>query len=91
MEAERSSKRKVRCSLSSVSSEESSPVDKRPKNVSSESDDEVMAAEGLGEKIDLILSKLNMLDLLEKKLDEVSTAASDFKRSVADLELEASN
>ena len=97
MAAEKSSKRKDRYSSSSVSSQESSPVDKRPKNVSSsgESDDEVMTAlnlsKGLSEKVDLILLKLNKLDLLEKKLDEVSTAVSSLKRSVAALETDVAS
>ena len=97
MVAEKSSKRKDRYSSSSVSSQEFSPVDKRPKNVSSsgESDDEIMAAlnlsKGLSEKVDLILLKLNKLDLLEQKLDEVSTAVSSLKRSVAALETDVAS
>ena len=91
METEKSSKRKDRYSSSSLSSQESSPVDKRPKNVSfsGDSDDEVMVAlnllEGLSKKVDLILLKLDKLvDLLEQKMNEVSTA-------VAALELSEDN
>ena len=62
-------------SSSSLSSQESSLVDKRPKVVSSSGDlaDEVMVAlnlsESLSKKVDLILLKLDKLNLIEQKLD----------------------
>ena len=93
MKAEKSSERMYRYSFSSVSSQESSPVDKRPKNVSSsgDSEDEDMVASNLSEstsrKVDLILLKFDKLDFLEQKLDDVSTAVSSLKRSVAALEM----
>ena len=69
-------KRKIRFSDSSGSSQEISPAEKRLKDISLDhvDEDEVMAAEVLAGKIDLILSKLEKLDTLEKKLEEVCSS-----------------
>ena len=48
-------------------------------------EDEVMAAELAG-KIDLILSKLEKLDTLETKLEEVCSTMNSLKASVSSLE-----
>ena len=75
-------KRKIRYSDSSGSSQEISPAEKRLKEFSFDhaDEDEVMAAELAG-KIDLILSKFEKLDTLEKKLEEVcSTMNIEFQR-----------
>ena len=87
-------KQKERQATLSESSQESSPVSKRPKlesssSLSEESEDEVMAAinsEGLAEKMDLILTKLNKLDVLEKKIDGIDTVLKGLQDSVAALE-----
>ena len=80
-------KRKIRYSDSSGSSQEISPAEKRLKEFSFDhaDEDEVMAAELAG-KIDLILSKLEKLDTLEKKLEEVCSTMNSLKASVSSLE-----
>jgi len=80
-------KRKIRYSDSSGSSQEISPVEKRLKEFSFDhaDEDEVMAAELAG-KIDLILSKLEKLDTLETKLEEVCSTMNSLKASVSSLE-----
>ena len=83
-------KRKIRFSDSSGSSQEISPAEKWLKEISfdhadSADEDEVMA-EGLAGKIDLILSKLEKLDTLEKKLEEVCSTMNSLKVSVSSLE-----
>ena len=81
-------KRKIRFSDSSGSSQEISPAEKRLKDISLDhvDEDEVMAAEVLAGKIDLILSKLEKLDTLEKKLEEVCSTMNSLKASVSSLE-----
>ena len=81
-------KRKIRFSDSSGSSQEISPAEKRLKEISFDhvDEDEVMAAEVLAGKIDLILSKLEKLDTLEKKLEEVCSTMNSLKASVSSLE-----
>ncbi|XP_078380222.1 uncharacterized protein LOC144663166 [Oculina patagonica] len=85
-------KRKIRLSDSSSSSQETSPAEKRLKDISRvcADEDEVMAAEGLAGKIDLILSKLEKLDTLETKLEEVFSTINSLKASVTSLEEEIS-
>ncbi len=85
-------KRKIRLSDSSSSSQETSPAEKRLKDISRvcADEDEVMAAEGLAGKIDLILSKLEKLDTLETKLEKVFSTINSLKASVTSLEKEIS-
>ena len=81
-------KRKIRFSDSLGSSQEISPAEKQLKEISFDhvDEDEVMAAEVLAGKIDLILSKLEKLDTLEKKLEEVCSTMNSLKASVSSLE-----
>ena len=81
-------KRKIIFSDSSGSSQEISPAEKRLKEISFDhvEEDEVMAAEGLAGKIGLIPSKLEKLDTLEKKLEEVCSTMNSLKASVSSLE-----
>lgn len=79
-----------------ASVQESSPADKRQKNSQSPTkhdEEQVMAAkedesvpEGLAEKIDLILNKVKKLDLLEQKMNEITTVMQGLQTSVAALE-----
>ena len=81
-------KTKNRFSDSSGSSQEILPGEKRLKEISFDHADEyeVMAAEGLAGKIDLILSKLEKLHTLENKLEEVCSTMNRLKGSVSSLE-----
>lgn len=93
-------KRKYCKSTSPVSLQESSPADKRlkkycPHHLREEhAEEEFMPdnantenlSEGLLGKIDLILTQLNRLDLLERKIDEVTTAMQGLQNSVVVLE-----
>ena len=81
--------RKVRFSDSLGSSQKILPADKRLKEIYFDHADEneVMAAtESLAGKLDLILSKPERLDTLEKKLEEACFAMNSLKASVSRLE-----
>ena len=88
-------KRKTRSSTSSNDSSRS-PEDKRQKD-SSNSEETILEtfnmAEDLAEKVDLILSKLSKLeklDAIELRLNNLATAVSSIEESVSKLERDVS-